>query len=216
MKVTVELHPDEHFELCKIADENGWNINYIYSKYVTIHEQTKKIVAEKTKQLTNFSEAKMIIQGKYRNYIVHDENNIKGFFGEYRWLSNFHICTVRFEGVEYPSSENAYMAAKTTDLELRKQFETITPPEARKLGKKIELREGWNEMRIEVMSSIIFDKFLRNKDLREALLKTGDKYLEESCHWHDYWWAVHYNEDGVGKGENNLGKILMRNRNYWK
>ena len=42
----------------------------------------------------------------------YDSDNIKGFFGGYRWLSNFHVCDVMFEGDLYPSSENAYQAAK--------------------------------------------------------------------------------------------------------
>lgn len=31
----------------------------------------------------------MFIMGKERDYIVHDEKNVKGFFGEYRFLSKY-------------------------------------------------------------------------------------------------------------------------------
>ena len=58
----------------------------------------------------------MIVFGKERDYVIHDDNYIKGFFGEYRWLSNFEPCKVFYEGFEYSSSENAYQAAKSLDL----------------------------------------------------------------------------------------------------
>jgi hypothetical protein len=33
---------------------------------------------------------------------------IKGFLGEYSFLSNFYLCPVYYEGLVYPSSENAF------------------------------------------------------------------------------------------------------------
>jgi predicted NAD-dependent protein-ADP-ribosyltransferase YbiA (DUF1768 family) len=41
-----------------------------------------------------------------------DENKIQGFFGEYRWLSNFWPVKIHFEEKTYPSVEHAYQAAK--------------------------------------------------------------------------------------------------------
>ena len=79
-----------------------------------------------------------------REYVVHTENEILGFFGPYRFLSNFHKCPVYFEGVLYPSTENAFMAAKTLDIEQRKQFVHIEPNEAKALGRKINLRSNCN------------------------------------------------------------------------
>jgi predicted NAD-dependent protein-ADP-ribosyltransferase YbiA (DUF1768 family) len=40
------------------------------------------------------------------------------------------------------------------------------------------------------MYDIVFDKFTRNKSLGDKLLETGDKYLEETNHWHDTCWGV--------------------------
>jgi ribA/ribD-fused uncharacterized protein len=153
----------------------------------------------------------MIIDKIHRDYIVHNAVNIKGFFGDYRFLSNFHECPVMYEGVIYPSSENAYMAAKTRDLEARRAFETMSPKEAKLAGRIIPLREDWDLVKISIMREIIFDKFSRNLDIRECLLQTGDAYLEETNHWGDIVWGVC---DGVGN--NLLGKILMDTRAYWK
>jgi ribA/ribD-fused uncharacterized protein len=146
----------------------------------------------------------MIVFGKERDYIVHDESQIKGFFGEYRFLSNFELGDVIYEGIKYPSSENAYQAAKSPDLEIRNQFVNISPNESKKLGRKIDVREDWEEVKYGIMYQIVLDKFSRNYELGDLLIETGDKYLEETNHWKDKVWGVC---DGVGK--NWLGKILM-------
>jgi ribA/ribD-fused uncharacterized protein len=146
----------------------------------------------------------MLVFGKERDYVVHDENNIKGFFGPYRFLSNFEVAPVIFEGIEYPSTENGYQAAKSLDPEIRKKFTTITPSEARKLGQKIPVRPDWEFVKYGVMRDVCTHKFTKHAHLREALLATGDKYLEETNHWRDTTWGVY---NGVGK--NWLGKILM-------
>jgi ribA/ribD-fused uncharacterized protein len=146
----------------------------------------------------------MIVFGKERDYIVHDESQIKGFFGEYRFLSNFELGDVIYEGIKYPSSENAYQAAKSLDLEIRNQFVNISPNESKKLGRKIDVREDWEEVKYGIMYQIVLDKFSRNYELGDLLIETGDKYLEETNHWKDKVWGVC---DDVGK--NWLGKILM-------
>lgn len=56
---------------------------------------------------------------------IHHNMTINHFRGNYAFLSNFAPFSVFFEGVYYPSTENAYQAAKTTNLELRKEFEVI-------------------------------------------------------------------------------------------
>ena len=135
----------------------------------------------------------------YNKYIVWDENNIKGFFEQFRYLSNFHICDVWFEGLLYPSSEHAYMASKSLDYKIRNQlsknpqtdwnkgnepiyYRTMTCAEARKFGQTIKLRDNWENIKYDMMLAVVFDKFWRNKDIQKLLLETGDKYLEETNH----------------------------------
>lgn len=149
----------------------------------------------------------MMVNGKEQDYIVHDDQNIKGFFGKYRFLSNFYVIPVIYEGVEYPATENAYMAAKTLDLELRKKFENLTPGEAKKLGRSISLRPDWEEVKYDIMKEICRYKFTHHQDMRESLLLTGNKYIEETNHWGDKIWGV-----CNGEGKSWLGKILMEIR----
>jgi len=152
----------------------------------------------------------MQINGIERDYIIHDDKNVKGFFGDYRFLSNFHECPVYFDGRMYPSSENAYQAAKCINLEFREAFVEITPSQSKKLGRQIDVRKNWESIKFDVMRVILADKFYRNLNLRRLLSETGAKYLEETNHWGDIYWGV-CNE----KGDNNLGRILMATRDFY-
>ena len=105
------------------------------------------------------------------------------------------------------------MAAKTKDMGLRERFVLTNPKESKKLGRSIALRPNWDNLRLDVMFLIVYDKFYRNADIRQKLLKTGDKYLEETNHWKDMFYGVDYYSE---IGENNLGKILMRVRSLFQ
>ncbi len=96
---------------------------------------------------------------------------IKGFFGEYRFLSNFHLCDVKVGGIVYPSSEHAYMALKTTDKKVRRQIRDLTSPvDAKKFGRTIELRPNWDSLRLVAMRKVVLAKFWQNKDLGLTLM----------------------------------------------
>jgi len=157
----------------------------------------------------------MIVFGKERDYVVHDDKNIKGLFGEYRFLSNFEECPVYFDGLLYNSTEAAYQSAKTLNMAKRKEFTSMAPRDSMRAGRAIEstdlFRADWKEVKYDIMSSVIFDKFYRNIELRKKLLATGNKYIEETNHWSDVYWGV-----CNGKGKSNLGKILMGVRDFWK
>lgn len=148
---------------------------------------------------------------KISKIILHNEEKICGFFDEYRFLSNFEEGIVIYDGDKYPSSENAYQAAKTSNFDMKKRLQECTPSKSKKLSKDIEVRNDWEEVKLQVMENVVRDKFTRNLRLKLLLLKTGDKYLEETNYWNDRFWGVC---DGVG--HNNLGKILMKIRKELK
>ena len=150
----------------------------------------------------------MIVFGKERDYIVHNDSVIKGFFNKYRFLSNFELADVVYDGVRYPSSENAYQAAKSLDPNVRVTFVNVTPSKSKRMGQEIVIRSDWEEVKYRIMYDIVLDKFMRNPHLSQMLVDTNDKYLEETNHWKDITWGVC---DGVGT--NWLGKILMDVRN---
>ncbi len=152
----------------------------------------------------------MIIQNKINQCVLHDKNNIKGFFVDFRWLSNFHLCPVSYEGQLFPSSEHAYQAAKIIP-ESRQYLINVSSGQVKKEWKKYTLLDkdvfSWDNRKLGVMKIILMDKFTRNDELRYKLLDTEDKYLEETNWWGDKFWGVCENE-----GENNLGKLLMEIR----
>lgn len=153
--------------------------------------------------------------GNWREYAVHDDDEIKGFFGKYRWLSNFYTSDVLFDGLLYQSSETAYQSAKVI-RELREPFTDMDDCVSKKAWKtlpKEALIPHWDNNKYRIMDIIVFDKFSRNENLKQKLIDTKDKYLEESNHWSDTFWGVDYDS---GLGENSLGKILMDVRRYFR
>ena len=149
---------------------------------------------------------------------------IRGFQGEYRFLSNFYIAPITYwttDGDEvYPASENVYQAWKLrySDLsadakdDLRISFRTITPGEAKRLGRSIPLITSlWNgTVSFNAMSQVVRHKFTQHPELVKLLLATGDAELIEENNWGDKVWGT---VNGVG--QNQLGKILMDERDHW-
>lgn len=155
-----------------------------------------------------------------KNYLIHDDKQIKGFFGDYRWLSNFEPCHIWYEGATYPSVENAYQAAKILPEYRVDELQYCSAVEAKKNWKKYpkinETSTQWDARKYQVMAGLVFNKFLNNLDLRQKLLDTGDRYLEETNHWHDRFYGVCICKKCKNTGKNNLGKILMQTRKYWQ
>jgi ribA/ribD-fused uncharacterized protein len=132
---------------------------------------------------------------------------IYGFFDEFRFLSNFHVCNVTREGIVFPSSEHAYMAAKTEDFEIKQAIVTDcpTPSKAKKFGRLITLRSDWDFYRVAAMLDVVTLKFQQNPELAAMLLATDGMYLEETNDWGDTFWGVDIKKGGL----NMLGKCLM-------
>ena len=142
---------------------------------------------------------------EFKDFIM--ENEIKGFQGENRWLSNFWPAMVTLDGISYPTTEQAYVAAKTLDPEIRKQIAALTTPgKAKRFGRRIEVRPDWENVKLAVMEDLTRQKF-NIPELKEKLLATGDAYIEETNRWGDKFWGV-----SGGVGQNNLGKIIMKVR----
>jgi predicted NAD-dependent protein-ADP-ribosyltransferase YbiA (DUF1768 family) len=145
------------------------------------------------------------------DYVTHDELVIKGFFGKYFWLSNgkkSDIIDSNYPDIIYPYSENAYQASKFDDPFLKRRFQVIPFKEAILLAWELrnQIRPDWNDIKLLKMEEILLQKF-NNPVLKNRLLETGNRYLEETNHWNDQFWGV-----CNGIGENHLGKILMKIR----
>lgn len=147
-----------------------------------------------------------ITSEKYGSYV--NSIGIYGFFGHYRWLSNFHLVNIEIDGITYSSTEAAYMSFKKKDRKYKIKLSQATPLEAKKIGSgNFKPVNNWDGIRIPSMYYVNKLKYLNDLGLRKRLLDTGDLYIEETNTWHDKFWGV-----CNGKGENNLGKILMKIR----
>lgn len=138
-----------------------------------------------------------------------DENTIKEFWGEYRFLSNFYEHPILYKGIEYPSSEHAYVSAKSDDLKFKIKVSLVeTPGKVKRLGSKVTLIKDWDYKKFGIMEEIVRIKF-NDPTLSKKLLETGDRPLYEGNSWNDKTWGVDKN---TGEGRNALGKILMKIR----
>ena len=152
--------------------------------------------------------------------VIHDENQIRGFFGEYRWLSNFWYAPIKYGSETYPTNEHFYQAMKSDQLRFRETVRAAaTPGKAKYYGSRkgmaklgFNLRDNWEEIKYAVMMMGVLRKFEQNPALGRKLLDTGERHLYELNNWDDHVWGVTENEDGSLTGDNALGVTLMRIR----
>lgn len=132
---------------------------------------------------------------------------IKSFKGKNAFLSNFSTVFVYYNGIKFPTVEHAFQAAKTLDSSVQAEFPFVpTPADARYYGRRVALRADWNAVKDGIMEDLLRQKF-NNPVYKKLLLSTGDEYIEEgNTHGDTYWGTVR------GKGENRLGKLIMKIR----
>ena len=141
---------------------------------------------------------------------IQDCPPIIAFDGEFRWLSNFWPAAVWLDGIQYPSVEHAFQAAKFRP-EDRRPFRTGPAGSTKKLGRGLPAQSDWLDRRFSVMEALLQQKFAASSDLGNLLLSTGDRPLIEGNTWGDRFWGV-----CNGEGENQLGHLLMAQRDRIK
>lgn len=154
---------------------------------------------------------------------------IQSFKGIYLPFSNFfqipdaHITVSIPNGernglpkkMSCPTSEHAFMACKTLDPHFRvKIIQAKTPLKAKRLGRKVKLRDDWDTLKFDAMYYILRQKFERSTVCRRVLFSTGDQKLVEGNTWHDNIWenCTCGRPSCLPLGGNALGNTLMRVR----
>jgi ribA/ribD-fused uncharacterized protein len=166
---------------------------------------------------------------------------INRFSGRYGFLSNFHkhqderpMVWVPLgygldsddEGVWMPTLEHGFVVLKvgcweqfqfsvydvsgrTISLD---EYRSMSPGQAKRLGRRIKLRQDWDEVKVDVMLGLLRQKF-GGPILAAELLATGERTLIEGNHWHDNFWGKCYCRKCCQKEhKNTLGKLLMQIR----
>jgi ribA/ribD-fused uncharacterized protein len=152
--------------------------------------------------------------------------SITEFKGKYRFLSNFYrsntfvVCA--YHGTSYsvmfPTNEHWFVAMKAgNDLSAilsqrgytHKEFMDLTPGQVKRMGRTIQLRIDWEEVKSDVMLRGLRAKFYAGSTLAKLLMETGDRTIIEENAWEDIYWGV---SKETGEGQNVLGQLLMQVR----
>lgn len=132
------------------------------------------------------------------------------FKKEYYFLSNMCPCTngvsvmIDDKIYKFTCAEAAFQAFKCPQR--ASEFENIDGYTAKKLGKRVQLRSDWEQIKNQIMLNVVCTKFMQNPDMFRRLRNTKSIIVEENT-WGDTYWGV-----CNGVGENHLGKILMKIR----
>lgn len=139
---------------------------------------------------------------------------ITEFDGKYAFLSNFFYSPFVFDDIIYPTNEHFFQAMKTLDQEERRKIaEAKTPGAAKRMGRKVQLREDWEEIKENMMRLGVTLKFQAHPHLAQKLVETNDAYLIEGNSWHDnIWGSCFCDKCATISGKNLLGQILMDER----
>ena len=76
------------------------------------------------------------------------------------------------------------------------------------LQENVKIRDDWEEIKIDVMKKVLYEKFTQHPNLMNILKNTNNSIIIEDSPRDSYW--------GIGfdkKGKNMLGKLLMELRN---
>jgi ribA/ribD-fused uncharacterized protein len=130
---------------------------------------------------------------------------------DYAFLSNFYPSPIVLPqwhaaaGQTAQTVEHAFQSAKTeAPHEARMILAANSPGVAKRLGRRVAIRDGWDEGRVSIMLGLLRLKFALHSDLSLQLLNTRYAYLVEGNTWGDYFWG-----QVDGRGSNMLGKLLM-------
>lgn len=136
---------------------------------------------------------------------------INSFSGGYRFLSNFYPCEIYYEGLYYPSVENAYQAAKTSDIKEKESMTRMTAAESKKAGREVRLIPEFEIAKYFIMETLLRIKF-KHPDLLAKLKATTGELIEGNT-WHDNIWGMCVCEQCANKEKHNwLGRLLMKIR----
>lgn len=145
-------------------------------------------------------------------------DDILDFRGSFRAFSNFSSYPVRIYDWTFPHGESAFHAQKYLDTDYWVKLQGASPKEAKALGRAVplDIRE-WERERVDAMKLVVAAKTVQNDMVRTLLHDTGDAVLVEKNTWHDQFWGdCECPRHAHIVGQNQLGRIWMLQRDYWR
>mgnify|MGYP002851785871 CR=1 FL=1 len=133
------------------------------------------------------------------------KNDVFGVF------SNFTESQLTYEGVSYTNPEAMFQSMKLLNKEQRKQFSSLSPATAKKMGRSVSLRDDWEEVKYDCMLQTVLARCEQEVNFSETLKHTGDSFIfEDTTGWHDNEWGCCSCDKCSGKkSKNMLGLALM-------
>ncbi len=110
----------------------------------------------------------------------------------------------------WKTSEHYFQAKKFEKTIHEEEIRNISSAsKAAKEGRKrtLPLRKDWEDVKLDVMRTALYEKFTQNKGIKEILLSTKTATLVEHTTNDNFW-----GDGGDGSGKNWLGKLLMELR----
>jgi len=132
------------------------------------------------------------------------------------WFSNFIAFDIPLIYIDpghpplsYNTPEHFYQAMKSLSHNEHKLIaDAKTAAIAKKLGKTINIRPDWNNIKLNVMNYTLIYKFTKNTSHGQKLIKTLGPIIEYN-YWHDNYWGNCTCEKCKNIiGQNYLGRIL--------
>jgi ribA/ribD-fused uncharacterized protein len=144
-----------------------------------------------------------------------NENQIFFYEQEFYPFSNFSSFKLEWKGYDWMTSEHAYHSEKFINnpeiIEQLKQSRSAHDAMVIAYANKDRYREDWDEIKLDVMKSILIAKVEQHTYVKKKLIESGKKELIENS-WRDDYWGWGENKDG----SNHLGKIWMEIREELK
>lgn len=133
-------------------------------------------------------------------------------------LSNFSAFRVKWQGIDFDTSEHAYHWEKFRDhpdawnaaASIAEQVRRApSAHSAFKLAERCKpcRRPDWDDVKVKIMRGILKAKVDQHEYVRRKLLETGTRELVEDS-WRDDFWGWGPNKDG----KNMLGRLWMEIR----
>lgn len=130
-----------------------------------------------------------------------------------QYFFNFTILDepIKYGELRFYSVEAFYQAMKTLDQFEREKMSHMTPPQVKKYGSKVKLRDNWDNIRADVMQLGIELRYRPDSFDAKKLLETNGPIVEWNRH-HDIFFGRCLCDEHNDEGQNVLGLLLMERR----
>lgn len=134
---------------------------------------------------------------------------IKNWFSNMIPLDKPFLYKLYYTHASFDTVENYYQAMKANSDEEFVAISQMTPFQAKNYWRKHDPYPMDSIDKLNIMEYGLRKKFAPGTSWYKKLMETGDEEIIEFNNWGDRYWGIEVSD---GKGENHLGKILMRIR----